>query len=173
MHSKTLLSFALLNSTWVLPMFQIGSESHQANFRNFWHPNWMPDQKTQTQHRNLSSEFVSFAQPQGSWLYLKVLVNSSFTPHWHHSITGAPQATQGCTQIWIPSKDYLCHVTMHNPCKKASFHVMKEHFTPHHSLLYSQPQNGSQKFSWLCLRPISPNEIIPHCLHHNHLNHGQ
>lgn len=130
MHSKTLLSFALLNSTWVLPMFQIGSESHQANFRNFWHPNWMPDQKTQTQHRNLSSEFVSFAQPQGSWLYLKVLVNSSFTPHWHHSITGAPQATQGCTQIWIPSKDYLCHVTVHNPCKKASFRVMKQHFTP-------------------------------------------
>lgn len=120
-----LLFFQLLNSTWVLPMFQIGSESHQASFRNFWHPNWMPDQKTQTQCRNLSSEFASFAVPQGSWLYLKALVNSSFTPHWHHSVTGAPQTAQGCTPIWIPTRDYLCHITMHDQCQKANFHVMK------------------------------------------------
>lgn len=69
-HPAALLS---LDSTRAVPRFPAGSDPLRASFRNSWHPVWMPDQKPQPQHRNLSPELVSFALPQGKGLAWKDL----------------------------------------------------------------------------------------------------
>lgn len=85
-------------------MSQAGSESLRASFRNFRHPNWMPDQKPRARGRNLSPEFVSSAVPQGRgwagrfWL--------------HPGGSRAAHPAQGAEPHTHPS-----HCCIPNPCK--------------------------------------------------------